>query len=121
VDATETSAINTVADPTQEFIWGAIGDGSRPNFLATKILRPRRSSGLIERPRMLTLLDQAQVKSLTVIKAAAGFGKTNLLALGHAVAWLSLDEDDNEPAQFLFYVAHVLRQACDGLAKPAIG
>jgi hypothetical protein len=48
-------------------------------------------------------------------------GAERLLALGHAVAWLSLDEDDNEPAQFLFYVANVLRQACDGLAKPAIG
>jgi LuxR family maltose regulon positive regulatory protein len=76
----------------------------------------------------LTLLDQAQARRLTVIKAAAGFGKTSLaiagaerlLALGHAVAWLSLDEDDNEPTQFLFYVAHVLRQACDGLATPAI-
>jgi LuxR family maltose regulon positive regulatory protein len=128
VDATEISDINIAADPIQGFMWGAIGHASHTNFLATKILRPRRSSGLIERPRLLTLLDQAQVKRLTVIKAAAGFGKTSLaiagaerlLALGHAVAWLSLDEDDNEPAQFLFYVAHVLRQACDGLAKPAI-
>ena len=128
MDATEISNINTVAEPIQGFMWGAIGDGSRANFLATKILRPRRSSGLIERPRLLKLLDQAQARRLTVIKAAAGFGKTSLgiagaerlLALGHAVAWLSLDEDDNEPTQFLFYVAHVLRQACDGLAKPAI-
>ncbi len=128
MDATEISDISTVADPIQGFMWGAIADRPRTHFLATKTLRPRRSSGLIDRPRLLTLLDQAQVKRLTVIKAAAGFGKTSLaiagaerlLALGHAVAWLSLDEDDNEPTQFLFYVAHVLRQACDGLAKPAI-
>ena len=41
-------------------------------------------------------------------------------AQGYAVAWLSLDAEDDEPTQFLFYIAHVLRPACNGLGKPVI-
>jgi len=97
-------------------------------FLATKTQRPRRAPGLIDRPRLLDRLDQAPARRLTIIKGAAGFGKTSLAiawaeklqASGHAVAWLSLDLEDDEPTRFLLYVAHVLRRACDGLGKPAI-
>jgi len=46
---------------------------------------------------------------LTSVIAAAGYGKTTLLAqhyaaaltAGKAVAWMTLDEDDNEPCRFL--------------------
>ena len=98
-------------------------------ILATKIMPPRRAPGLIRRDRLLGLIDQVQAKALTVIKAAAGFGKTSLAGAwaerlqlsGHCVAWLSLDADDDEPTRFLFHVAHVLRRSCNGLGEPAIG
>lgn len=97
-------------------------------FLATKTQLPRRPPGLIERPRLLAELSLAATRRLAIIKGAAGFGKTSLAlawaeqlrAQGHEVAWLSLDAEDDEPTQFLFYVAHVLRAACDGLGKPAL-
>jgi LuxR family maltose regulon positive regulatory protein len=100
-----------------------------PQLLATKILPPRSAPGLIRRERLLGLIDEVQTKRLTLIRAAAGFGKTSLAAAwaerlqerGHWVAWLSLDIDDDEPTRFLFYVAHVLRRACNGLGEPAIG
>ena len=55
-----------------------------------------------------------------MLKAAAGFGKTSLALAwadalagqGERVAWVSLDSDDDEPEQFLRYVAQALRSAC---------
>jgi len=63
-------------------------------------------------------------RALTLISAPAGFGKTTLVSewvhqlplaaknggqSAYAVAWLSLDEDDNDPAQFLAYTIAALR------------
>ena len=103
-------------------------DRDLPKAVVTKTRPPRRVAGLIDRPRLLELLCPAQLKLLTVIKAAAGFGKTCLAASwaehlqrsGHAVAWLSIDAGDDEPAQFLYSVAHVLRRAHHGMGDPAI-
>jgi LuxR family maltose regulon positive regulatory protein len=89
------------------------------DFLATKVMVPSVVPGLIERPRLLRLLDQISTKQLAVIKGGAGFGKTSLAAglaarlrqNGHVVAWLALDEADSEPTRFLFYVAQALRRA----------
>jgi LuxR family maltose regulon positive regulatory protein len=102
--------------------------GKQPQLLATKILPPRSAAGLIDRPRLLGLTAQLEEKQLVVIKAAAGFGKTSLALAwadelrqsGNSVAWFALDPDDNEPTRFLFYVAHALRRACDGLGEAAI-
>jgi LuxR family maltose regulon positive regulatory protein len=43
---------------------------------------------------------------LTIISAAAGFGKTTLVSewvasCGSPVAWLSLDEGDNDQVRFI--------------------
>jgi LuxR family transcriptional regulator, maltose regulon positive regulatory protein len=102
--------------------------GKQPQLLATKIVPPRGAAGLIDRPRLLGMTAQLEEKQLVVIKAAAGFGKTSLALAwaehlrrnGNSVAWLALDSDDNEPTRFLFYVAHALRRACDGLGEAAI-
>jgi LuxR family maltose regulon positive regulatory protein len=96
-------------------------------FLATKVVAPR-CQGLIERPRLLDATSQLSAKQLAVLKAPAGFGKTSLAATwserirqsGHAVAWLTIDPDDDEPATFLFYMAHALQRACDGVGAAAI-
>ena len=93
--------------------------GEQLLLLTTKVRPPRSSPGLIERPRLLQFIDQAQAKRLTVVKGGAGFGKSTLaLAFanrlgesGHVVAWLSLDRDDNDAARFLRYVAQALQRA----------
>jgi LuxR family maltose regulon positive regulatory protein len=55
-------------------------------------------------------------RKLTLVSAPAGFGKTTLLsewvaACGSCarVAWLSLDEGDNDPARFLAYLVAALQ------------
>jgi LuxR family maltose regulon positive regulatory protein len=101
--------------------------GKHPEIIATKVLLPR-SVGLIERPRLVELFTQVQTKRLSVIKAPAGFGKTSLaiawadrlVQSGNSVAWFSIDPNDDELTQFLFYVAHALQRAHDGLGRPAI-
>jgi LuxR family transcriptional regulator, maltose regulon positive regulatory protein len=93
--------------------------GEGPQLLTTKVRPPRSPPGLIDRPRLLQFIDQAQTKRLTVVRGGAGFGKTSLLLafanrLGesdHMVAWLSLDPDDNDAARFLRYVAQALQRA----------
>ncbi|MGB6586186.1 MAG: hypothetical protein WBE93_09535, partial [Pseudolabrys sp.] len=101
--------------------------GKQHGFLGTKVISPR-FSGLIARPRLLGLAAQLSTKRLAVIKAPAGFGKSSLAAAwseqfqrtGNLVAWLTIDPDDNEPAQFLFYVAQALRSAHEEIGARAI-
>ncbi len=56
-------------------------------------------------------------RKLTLISAPAGFGKTTLLSewrmmhsgYEYPVAWVSLDEGDNDPARFLSYLIAALQ------------
>jgi len=101
--------------------------GKQLQFLATKVVPPR-CSGLIERPRLLDVASQLSGKRLAVLKAPAGFGKTSLAVAwvqrlqesGNAVAWLTIDPDDDEPPTFLFYVAHALQRVCEEVGAAAI-
>ncbi len=68
-------------------------------------------------PRLLQLLSPVQQCRLGVVCAGAGFGKTTLLAQWHQqmvaqgerIAWLSLDEDDDDVWQFIPYLLQALR------------
>jgi len=82
----------------------------KTQLLATKILPPQCRAGLVERPRLLDLIGNAQTKQVALVKAGPGFGKTTLAVAfaeqlqrsGRLVAWLALDDEDDEPARFLF-------------------
>lgn len=107
---------------------GTLPRGGQLAFLATKIL-PARFGGLVARPRLLAILSELPAKRLGVIKAPAGFGKSSLAATwvetleqnGDAVAWLTIDTDDDEATRFLFYVSQALHQACPDVGAGAIG
>src|SRR5260370_26798694 len=85
-------------------------------LLATKFYVPVASGSLISRPRLTALLDESVKCPFTLISAPAGFGKTTLLsawtqslsARKPLVAWVSLDEEDNEPRLFWSYVLSAL-------------
>ena len=87
-------------------------------LLATKLHIPRPRPELVIRPRLVERLNAGLACQLTLVSTPAGFGKTTLLAswaahCGAAVAWLSVDEGDNDPVRFL---AHLLAglQTVDG-------
>ena len=83
-----------------------------PDLLRTKLAIPSARTELVTRPRLSEKLDTGLGQSLSLICAPAGFGKTTLLSnwisseTGRTLplAWLSLDEDDNEPGRFLSYL-----------------
>lgn len=73
-----------------------------PVFALAKIQPPRPRAGLVERPRLEQALDSAlQGHRLTLMVAPAGYGKTAALTRqirrlpeDCALAWVSVDEDD---------------------------
>ncbi len=77
-------------------------------LLATKFFLPVVSHPMISRHRLTNMLQKSLENPLTIVSASAGFGKTMLLSTwGQSlspsdakVAWVSLDEEDNEPLQF---------------------
>ena len=83
----------------------------------TKLRPPRLASDLISRPRLLERLDR--LATLSLIVAPAGYGKTTLVSMWLAQvelpsAWVSLDEEDNEPALFLTSVVAAIRTLFPG-------
>jgi LuxR family maltose regulon positive regulatory protein len=86
-------------------------------LLLTKLEPPRMRHGHVERSDLVARLGQGLDCRLNLVAAPAGWGKTTLLAEWLSVedevafAWLSLDEDDNDPARFWGYVSAALRKA----------
>jgi LuxR family maltose regulon positive regulatory protein len=106
------------------------------SLLITKLYIPAPGENLVSRPRLIQRLDHLSKCRLTLVAAPPGFGKTTLLCewietkdedgrtkaegtedglhpsafnlLPFHVAWLSLDEDDNDPTRFWRYVIAAL-------------
>jgi LuxR family maltose regulon positive regulatory protein len=95
---------------------------ARP-LIGTKLYVPRPRQGLVVRRRLQDILIAGEQGRLTLVSAPAGFGKTTVLAdwamrsatRGRAVAWVSLDVSDNEPASFWAYVVSALQRVVPGL------
>ncbi len=106
------------------------------SILATKLYIPRPRPNLVLRPRLIERINTGLHGKLTLISAPAGFGKTTLInnwlhqndeggglkdETGKTlhpstfilppsnVAWLSLDERDNDPTRFWTYVVAALQ------------
>ena len=91
-------------------------------LLQTKLQRPRVPRQFVPRPRLSERLDQGSEGPLTLVCAAAGYGKTTLVsawieslgarnppATREPVAWISLDERDSDLGIFLRYFVAGLR------------
>jgi LuxR family maltose regulon positive regulatory protein len=84
--------------------------------LETKLTPPRIRAEHVPRSSLLGKLRPGGQCKLTVVTAPPGFGKTTLLAewarsaAGPPVAWLSLDENDNDPARFFAYLAAAVQR-----------
>jgi LuxR family maltose regulon positive regulatory protein len=94
-------------------------------LLETKLYAPRWRPGLVSRPRLIERLIHGSRRKLTLISAPPGFGKTTLLAEWLAAApageqpaaWVSLDENDNDPALFWAYFIAALQKVQSGVGE----
>ncbi|MBN1316066.1 MAG: hypothetical protein JXA42_11375, partial [Anaerolineales bacterium] len=95
-------------------------------LLMTKLYFPPFRSGWLERPELVERLNAGLHRRMTLISAPAGFGKTTLLSEwihkmpekgAGRVAWLSLDETDNDPVVFLSYLIIALQTINENLGK----
>jgi LuxR family maltose regulon positive regulatory protein len=88
-------------------------------LLASKLGPPEPAHATVLRPRLLAQLSRAVQRSpLTLLSGPAGSGKTVLAASwrqaredGRPVAWLTLDDYDDDPATFWDYVVGALAAA----------
>lgn len=89
----------------------------------TKILPLREKK--VSRPRLVEQINAGLARKLTLVSSPAGFGKTTLLcefasSSQRPVAWVSLDEDDNDLIRFLSYTLAALRNVDPGLSDSVL-
>lgn len=92
-------------------------------LLETKLYIPQWRPGFVTRPRLQSKLRPWRTRKLTLISAPAGFGKTTLLAewiaampsTERTVAWVSLDQRDNDPVLFWTYVITAVQRIQPGV------
>ena len=97
----------------------AYADMSKFNrsVIATKLIPPVHHFGLVDRPRLMAMLERPAPRKLTLITAPAGFGKTTLLgqwveyltASDYACCWLSLDQGDRSTPRFIAHFLAAIR------------
>jgi len=90
-------------------------DARSTPLLTTKLYIPPPPPNLVHRTRLIQRLNEGlrPGRRLTLVSAPAGFGKTMLLtewASDCGVAWLSLDEEDNDPVRFLTYLVAAIKR-----------
>lgn len=110
-------------------------------ILQTKLFKPAPRPSLIARQHLIDRLNEGLghgaegfAARLTLVSAPAGFGKTTLViawlaqlatveagAVGSEVAWLSLDEGDNDVVRFLLYLIAALQTVAPAVGQAAKG
>jgi LuxR family transcriptional regulator, maltose regulon positive regulatory protein len=91
-------------------------------LLTTKLHMPHLPGQLVHRPRLIQRLQQGLERSLILLSAPAGFGKSTLLSDWQAsraipVVWLSLEPQDNDLTRFLSYLLAALQNYDPHLGK----
>lgn len=94
-------------------------------LLLSKFHIPPVKPNLVTRSHLLTRLNQGLTKKIILVSAPAGFGKTTLLVdwlnqVAPPAAWLALDEDDNDFARFITYLAAAVQELDPTLDNTAV-
>lgn len=91
-------------------------------LLTAKLQIPALRADHVPRPRLIARLEAGLARKLTLVSTQTGSGKTTILSewltqKKHSVAWVSLDESDNEHARFISYMMAALRALDIGLEE----
>lgn len=97
------------------------------SLLSTKLYIPPARTNVIERPRLAKKLLSGidRPGSFGLLSGPAGFGKTTLLSefvtrYGQPVAWVSLDEGDNDYLRFWTYLITACQSVLEGVGEAAL-
>ncbi|HEY2258283.1 MAG TPA: hypothetical protein VGH45_01145, partial [Solirubrobacteraceae bacterium] len=90
-----------------------------------KLAAPRSRDGMVRRPRIVDTLEAGWDAALTLVAAPPGYGKTTGVrawwaSSEAALAWITLDASDKDPARLWTYVATAVDRACDGVGCRAL-
>ncbi len=104
---------------------GRAGTGALPPLVEAKLAAPAVRRGMVERRHVLQALEAADDAALTLVAAPAGYGKTTAVrawcsGLDAALAWVTLDVDDNDPVRLWWYVATAVDRVRRGLGQAAL-
>ena len=95
-------------------------------MVRAKLVPPRLPHGSVSRPGLLDTLRAGSGRTLTLVCAPAGYGKTTLLAewaqadVARRFAWVSLDAGDVEPERFWTHVAAALSGVDPGVTAATV-
>lgn len=108
MDRTQTVARTSVQEP----------------LLATKLFVPPTRTRTVARRLLLERLDECRECGVILLSAPAGYGKTTLLSawtqtVPHPVAWLSLDNADNDPVRFMRYLIAAFQRIDAAIGRDA--
>ena len=102
-------------------------DAAQCILVGTKLHPPPVRELTIPRERLLERLRSGSDRRLTLVACPAGFGKTTLLAAWREaeaalkpVAWLTLDDGDNDPVVLWAHAIEALRRAMPAVARSAL-
>ncbi len=101
---------------------GQQGPAADP-LLASKMTAPALAGWVVARPRVEERVAEGARGTLTSVTGPPGAGKTVAIASWAAahrdpVAWVTLDDHDNQPAAFWSYVVAGLRRAGVAIPEP---
>jgi LuxR family maltose regulon positive regulatory protein len=90
-----------------------------------KLAAPRARAGMVERPRISGALDAGNEATLTLVAGPPGYGKTTAVRewcsrQEAALAWVTFDAGDNDPARLWTYVATAVDRVRQGLGRLAL-
>ena len=92
-------------------------------LIATKLHRPPLSRDYLRRPQLIDRLNSGRHRPMTLVSAAAGYGKSTVIAgwletLSCLSGWVSLDETDDDLRLFVAYlltaIIKLFPSACGG-------
>jgi LuxR family transcriptional regulator, maltose regulon positive regulatory protein len=91
-------------------------------LLRTRFYRPSLPSDLVDRPRLIELLNCSSDRPLTLVTAPAGYGKSILVsawlkACGRPSAWLSLDDTVDDLGVFLAHFVAAVQTVFPGALR----
>ena len=99
----------------------------QPAVLVTKLHAPVVPAQAVRRPRLFDRLDEGRGRRLSLVACPAGFGKSTLLAAwredgaaGRPVAWVTVDDGDDDAVVLWSHVIEALARTCPALRDAAL-